>query len=130
MIDLVLHDVAAHLAIATEVETSIARLEQQIRWAHLKTDSLPSADLWPFLSGAGEPSVSRLLIVRSTRDAREVVGRFAEVVGAAYPAASAHAYDALVGESDWPGPALLWADIDGGRATIRPTPPRGIRVGD
>lgn len=29
----------------------------------------------------------------------------------------------------WPGSALLWADVQGGRVTIRRSPPRGVLVG-
>ena len=39
------------------------------------------------------------------------------------------AYAALTGTAAWPGPALLWMDVQGTSAVLRAFPPRGIRVG-
>ena len=126
---MVLHDPDGALLVAGEVESRVPRLEQQIRWSNLKSESLPSADLWGFAAAGGTPTVSRLLVLRSTRATRDLVGELADVVRVAYPAAAAAAYESLVGRAPWPGAALLWADVERGRATIRPTPPRGILVG-
>jgi hypothetical protein len=32
-------------------------------------------------------------------------------------------------EAQWPGAAILWADVDGEVVRIRDNPPRGILVG-
>jgi len=66
------------VVVATEVESSIRRLEQQIRWAHDKADSLPSAAAWPLIVPADgpRPVVSRLLVVRATQANREVARTF------------------------------------------------------
>lgn len=125
VIDLVLDaapasNVPSEPLIATEAQSELRRLEQQIRWAHAKAEALGEA--------RGQP-VSQLLLLRNTRATRAVVGEHAKIVRAAYPAASAAAYAALTTARPWPGSALLWADVDHGRATIRPAPPRGITVG-
>ena len=45
-VDIVYHDPAAVLMVASEVHSQINRVEQQLGWANLKVDLLPSADLW------------------------------------------------------------------------------------
>jgi hypothetical protein len=64
---------AAGPVITTELHSELRRLEQQIRWAQDKAVSLPSADAWTFLTqGSGNAEVSRLLVLRSTRTARDL----------------------------------------------------------
>src|SRR5919108_4776489 len=70
VIDLVLHEPGLRLVIGAEVESDLRRLEQEVRWAAQKAESLPSSDLWRF--GPDEqPSISRMLLVRSTVRTRE-----------------------------------------------------------
>ena len=55
-IDVVLHDPQPAEVVATEVHSQVRRLEQQLGWARMKADSLPSADFWRF---AGDPTVGQ-----------------------------------------------------------------------
>jgi transcriptional regulator with XRE-family HTH domain len=111
-IDLALVERRARLVVATEVESEINRLEQQIRWSQEKAASLPSWDRWATLD---DPAISRLLVIRATRATRLVAADNAMQLQAAYPAHPADALVALTGDAPWPGPAILWARIDGGR---------------
>ncbi len=121
VIDVVLEaDDAREPLVATESQSELRRLEQQVRWAHAKADALAQA--------RARPS-SRLLLLRNTRRTRAAVSEHARLVGAAYPARAADAFAALTGDQPWPGAALLWVDVLAGRATIRPSPPRTVTVG-
>jgi len=111
-VDLALVEQRAGLVVATEVESEINRLEQQIRWSQEKAGSLPSWNRWPTL---GEPDVSRLLVLRATRATRSVAADHRLQLRAAYPAHPADALAALTGTAPWPGPALIWARVDHGR---------------
>lgn len=118
VIDLVLHDPTAPVVVAVEIQSELRRLEQLMRWSNQKRDALPSADLWQFVAAADPPPVSALLLVRSTRATREVVNDHREQFRALYPARAAEVRAALTTAAPWPGAALLWATIDGGRARI------------
>ena len=125
-VDVVFHDPQPALVIATEVHSQVRRLEQQLGWARMKADSLPSADFWRF---AESPTVGQLLVVRSTRATRELARRFEATLRAAYPAPVTEAFDALAGLAPWPGSALLWADLTGDTVRILDRPPRDVMVG-
>lgn len=128
VIDLVAHDRAANVAVATEVQSQLRRLEQQLRWSNEKADALPSAEFWRFADPV--PRIERLLILRSTRINRELASRFSETLATAFPAASFEAYRALTTpDAPWPGSAILWATVDGDTARILDHPPRGVDVG-
>jgi transcriptional regulator with XRE-family HTH domain len=103
-IDLALHDPVARLVVATELESDLRRIEQLIRWSTEKAEAV----------GAG----SRLLVVRWTRANRAVVAEARRLLREAYPADPVDALESLAGDSQWPGPALLWARIDRGRAQL------------
>jgi transcriptional regulator with XRE-family HTH domain len=126
-VDLVLHDPAPAILVATEVHSQIHRIEQQLGWAQLKADSLESADLWR--ATTTPPTVSRLLVLRSTRATRELAARFETTLRTAYPAPAGAIHAALVAEAAWPGPGILWADVTGERTRILDRPPRGVRLG-
>ncbi len=118
VIDAVFHDPWCRDVVATEVQGQLRRVEQQLRWAGLKADSLPSASGWPWFSGA-TPRVHRLLVLRSTAATREIVRALPEVFRAAYPVMERDAYEALTrATKPWPGSAMLWADLDGKTARI------------
>lgn len=124
-IDLVLLDQAARLAVCTELESDLRRIEQLIRWSAEKAAALGSSALaraWPGETGAGvwAPTVSRLLVVRWTRANREAVAATRRLVREAFPADPVDALDALSGSAAWPGPALLWARVDRGQARLVP----------
>jgi transcriptional regulator with XRE-family HTH domain len=125
-IDLVLHDPQPAVVVAMEVHSQVRRLEQQLGWARMKAESLPSADFWRF---ADSPTVGQLLVVRSTRATRELARRFEATLRAAFPASVADAFATLVGSSPWPGDGLLWADVTGDAVRIprSPTARRGAR---
>jgi transcriptional regulator with XRE-family HTH domain len=111
-IDVALVERRAKLVVATEIQSEINRVEQQIRWSQEKAASLPSWDGWAALE---DPAVSRLLIVRSTRTSRRVASEFTRQLRAAYPAHPADALASLAGDAPWPGASLVWARIAAGR---------------
>jgi Helix-turn-helix. len=129
-IDLVLAR-AASPVIATEVQSDLRRLEQQLRWAAAKAEALPSAAAWSLIqaSATADPP-SRLLVLRSTHTMRVLARSYEETLRVAYPARSADAVRALM-EPDlpWPGAAIIWADVTGDRARLLPGPPRGVGLG-
>jgi len=125
-IDVVLHDPQPAVVVATEVHSQVRRLEQQLGWARLKAESMPSADFWRF---ADSPTVGQLLVIRSTRATRELARRFESTLRSAYPAPVAEVFGTLVGTSPWPGNGLLWADVTGDAVRILDRPPRGVVLG-
>jgi transcriptional regulator with XRE-family HTH domain len=106
-IDLVLHEVREGLLVACEIQSRLTRIEQLIRWAGEKADSLPSWDGWPRSGPA--PRISRLLVVRWTRSTRQAASDAARQLRLAYPAHPDDALAALFGSDQWPGPAMIWA---------------------
>lgn len=132
-IDAVLADLSSdvRLVIAAEVQSDLRRLEQQLRWAADKAESLPSASAWAFLAppDAAHPVISRLLVLRSTAVTRSVASQFPRVLETAYPARTSDIHHALTSEHLWPGAGILWARVEGGRATILHGPPRGVAIG-
>ena len=128
VIDLVAHDRAAGIVIATEVQSELRRLEQQLRWSNEKARSLPSADFWRFVEP--DATVEQLLVLRSTRVNRELAERFTETLAVAFPASPIDAYRALTTpDVPWPGSSILWARVEGDAARILESPPRGVPVG-
>ncbi len=127
-VDAVFDDARRAVAVATEVQSRIDRLEQQIRWARDKAASLPSSDLWRFLDG--DRSTSRLLVIRSTAANREIAGRFESTLASAYPARCIDVHAALTTASaPWPGAGILWANVRGDVVRILDRPPRGVALG-
>jgi len=121
-IDLVLHEPREAVIVATEIESDIRRVEQQVRWATMKAESLPSSDIWPQDGGgAGEPRISQLLIVRRTRSTRQKALEFAAQLALAYPAHPEDALAAVTGTKQWPGAAMIWAEINPERVRFLPT---------
>jgi transcriptional regulator with XRE-family HTH domain len=113
-IDVVMFEARERIAIATEVQSDLRRLEQLLRWAQLKVEALPSWERWPSL-GDPAPMTSRLLVVRSTQATRSVAREFASLLATEYPAHPADALASLFGDARWPGPALVWARIEPSR---------------
>ncbi len=89
-IDAALHDAAAHLLVASELQSELRRLEQLIRLSAEKAAALPSWDGWPLFDP--EPQISMLLVVRHTRATRTVATDFERQLRVAYPG---HPDDAL-----------------------------------
>ena len=97
------------MLVAAEVQSTLPRLEQLVRWSGDKSASLPS---WEGYAQLGDiAGTSRLLIVRSTRATRAVGQEFARQLEASYPADPGDALAALRGERPWPGAALIWVDV-------------------
>jgi transcriptional regulator with XRE-family HTH domain len=113
-IDAVLHDPAALLAIASELQSELRRLEQIVRWSAEKAASLPSWEGWSHLGD--EPRVSQLLVVRRTRATRAIGTEFARQLRVAYPAHPDDALTSLTGTGPWPGAAMVWIELDGRRS--------------
>jgi hypothetical protein len=127
IIDAVIHDLDAGIVVATEVQSELRRLEQQVRWSNEKADSLRSADFWRFVDG--EQRIDRLMVLRSTRTNRQLAERFAETLRVAFPASPDAAYRALTSpDAPWPGSALLWAEVVGDAARILDKGPRRIKT--
>jgi transcriptional regulator with XRE-family HTH domain len=113
-VDVVLHEAREQRLVATEIQSSLQRLEQLIRWSAEKAAALPS---WEGFGHLGPiEATSQLLVVRSTRATRTVGREFARQLEAAYPAHPADALDALAGTRPWPGNALVWAELGQGEA--------------
>jgi transcriptional regulator with XRE-family HTH domain len=130
VIDLVIEDPQpeARVVGATELQSELRRLEQQIRWSHEKADALRSASIWRFPEPG--PTVDRILIVRNTRTNRAIAERFARTLATEYPARTIDAYRALTtAAAPWAGSAILWVTIDGDNARLLDGPPRGVSVG-
>jgi transcriptional regulator with XRE-family HTH domain len=125
-VDVVLHDPQAAEIVATEVQSQVRRLEQQLGWARMKAESLPSADLWRFTEN---PAVRQLLVLRSTSATRELAKQFESTLRAAYPARCAEVFAALTGDGPWLASGLLWADVTGDVVRILDRPPRGVMLG-
>ena len=118
MIDLVLADQPTNLLVATELQSQIRRLEQQLRWAMEKAEALRNLpDLAP--QGAGDPpTISRLLVLRSTAATRALERTYGHVLAAAYPAPAHEVMAALTGTAPWPGAGILWMTVEGGMARL------------
>jgi transcriptional regulator with XRE-family HTH domain len=130
VIDLVLSDVHQPTLVATELQSEMRRLEQQVRWHRLKEESLRSADLWRFVAADETPPTSRLLVLRSTRTTRELANTFEKTLRAAYPARTVDVVRALTtADAPWPGAGIVWMRVPGGRAELLAGPPRGVRLG-
>ena len=114
-IDALLHEPREQVALATELQGQLRRLEQQIRWHAMKAEALPSWDGWPHL-GEPEPRISQLLVGRRTRATRAVAAEFARQLRTAYPAHPDDALAALTGTERWPGSALAWMVVERGAA--------------
>jgi hypothetical protein len=123
VIDTVLEHRQRPDTVATELQSQLRRVEQQVRWAGQKADAL--AEL-PAQAGR---RVSRLLVLRNTHSMREVARAAHATLQAAYPARTHDAVAALRGEASWPGSAVAWMRLDQGHATLMDGPPRGVALG-
>jgi len=129
VIDLVLRDASAQMDVATEVQSDLRRLEQQIRWGRQKAGGLAAKRA----ESAGAPApaeVSQLLVLRSTVRTRELARRYEATLRAAFPARTADAYASLTTRnSPWPGSAIIWMHLHGSKASLMRLPPPGVDLG-
>lgn len=123
VIDLALDHRRDPVTVASELQSELRRVEQQIRWARQKADALAEQP------GQEGRSVSRLLVLRNSAAMREVARAASRTLGAAYPARAEEAVAALAGGLPWPGPAVVWMRIERGRAMLLSGPPRGVALG-
>jgi hypothetical protein len=114
------------LLVVAEFESTLPRLEQQIRWAAEKAMAVRSSEI----VGQGPmPEASRLLVLRSTEHTRSLARTFESTLRAAYPAVTRDAVDSLRTGSPWPGDSVVWVRIDGDEVELLDGPPRGVRLG-
>jgi DNA-binding XRE family transcriptional regulator len=126
VIDAVFERRAQPLLVISEFQSTLPRLEQQLRWIAEKAHAIGSSDL----VGPGPiPPTSRLLVLRSTASTRTVAREFASTLRAAYPAGTRSAVDSLRHGTAWPGSAIVWVRIDGTRVELLDGPPRGVSLG-
>jgi len=125
-VDVVFERIDLPLLIVSEAQSTLPRLEQQIRWAAEKAASMESSDL----VGPGPiPTMSKLLILRSTASTRELARTFQSTLRAAYPARWRDAVASLLEGAPWPGDAIVWIRIEGDRVDVLDGPPRGVALG-
>ena len=122
VLDLVLRRPRDGLVLACECHSELRRLEMVLRRLGEKADALAG-------QVDGAPKVSRLLLLRSTAATRSIARAYEATLAAAFPASTHEAVAALAGDTAWPGPAIVWARIEAGRAEILAGPPRGVRLG-
>jgi transcriptional regulator with XRE-family HTH domain len=125
-VDAVFERLDRPLLVVSEAQSTLPRLEQQIRWAEEKASSIGSSDL----VGPGPlPVISRLLILRSTASTRELARSFEATLRTAYPAPSRDAVASLLDGAAWPGSSIVWIRIEGDRVDVLDGPPRGVVLG-
>jgi hypothetical protein len=129
VIDAALVDLVSVVAVAAEFQSEFNRVEQQIRWNGEKADGLATR-LVEEAGGDPVPSVSCLLVLRSTEAMREIARRYESTLRTAYPARTRDVVAALTTASaPWPGAGIVWMRVEGGVATLLDDPPRGVRLG-
>jgi transcriptional regulator with XRE-family HTH domain len=131
VIDLLLEDSIAPLHVASEIQSELRRLEQQIRWHREKELSLPSSAEWPPRACTnGEPQTSRLLVLRTSTAILDAARSYPEVLRAAYPARTEDVVAALTTpDAPWPGAGIVWVRVAGRDVRLLDGPPRGVLVG-
>jgi transcriptional regulator with XRE-family HTH domain len=129
--DLVLSDRPCTVVIEGEVQSHLRRLEQQLRWHREKELSLPSSDVWRLAADpARPPTTSRLLVLRSTRELRDLANTYEATLRAAYPSTCRSIHAALTtGDAPWPGAGILWVSVGAGGTRVMDLPPPGVRLG-
>ena len=122
VVDLILRRSFDQLTVVCECHSEIRRLEFVIRRLAEKAEAIRGQ-----VDSTG--TLSTLLLLRSTAATRAVARTYEATLAAAFPARSADALAALRGRTAWPGAAIVWARVEGGRAQILDGPPRGVRLG-
>jgi transcriptional regulator with XRE-family HTH domain len=129
VVDMVLTDRLHPVVAATEFQSTLLRVEQQIRWIGEKADGV-AARLVEEHGSVPTPPVSRLLVLRSTTTTRDVARQYEGILNAAYPARTSEVVEALTtATAPWPGAGIVWMRVESGRAVLLDGPPRGVRLG-
>ncbi len=133
VVDCALGHPARPLLVAVEIQSEIRRAEETIRRSSDKADALGRSSLGAAVAASfrvDAVETSRLLVLRSTVATRAAVRDLQETFKAAYPARMSAALAALRDPRvAWPGPAIVWVNLHGHRATIMDAPPRLVAVG-
>jgi transcriptional regulator with XRE-family HTH domain len=130
VIDLVLQDQETWDAVAGEGHSQLRSVEEQMRRAGEKADSLPSATGFPWSREPVTPRIGRLLLLRSSSANHELVRTLPATFRAAYPDSTEAAVDALrTGSRPWPGSAIVWVHVDGVATRVLDGTPRAVRLG-
>lgn len=125
-VDVVFERIDRPLLVVSEAQSTLPRLEQQIRWAAEKAASIASSDL---VGHGPMPAISKLLILRSTAVTRDLARSFEATLRVAYPVRARDAVASLLEGAPWPGDAIVWVRIDGESVEIIDGPPRGVSLG-
>jgi hypothetical protein len=130
-IDAVIADPTAGLVLAVEAQSQIRRVEQQLRWSADKAESLPSAAMWPVVAPPDRPppTISQILVLRSTRTMRDLARAYESTLASAFPAKTTDIRRSLTEGAQWPGSGILWVAVEGGVGRILDHPPRGVSLG-
>jgi transcriptional regulator with XRE-family HTH domain len=131
VIDLVIAQPTLALLVASEFQSQLRRVEQQLRWARGKADSLASTSVRAVadLASGAATHPDRMLVLRSTREMRAIAAEFELTLAAAYPARTRDVFASLTTDAPWPGSGVLWVSVDGRQTHIMHDPPRGVRLG-
>lgn len=108
------------LIVITEFQSTLPRLEQQLRWMAEKAEAIGNDQ---------GVAVSRLLVLRSTEATRSIARQFEATLRSAYPAPTRDAVESLRTGTPWPGAAIVWIRIDGDETELLDRPPRGVTLG-
>ena len=111
VVDAALIDRVSPTAVATEFQSELHRVEQQLRWNTEKAEGLADR-LAEDRSGGPTQVVSRLLVLRSTSTTREIARRYEATLRTAYPAKARDVIEALTTPScSCPGPGIAWMRV-------------------
>jgi len=131
-IDVVLGDRDGLDLVSAEFQSDVRRAEQTIRWSNEKAAALLTTDLHRMAAAAaaeaGPPTVSRLLVLRSTVRTRTIVRELPLLFESGYPVPAAAAVAALRRVTRWPGSAIIWMQVRGRHAHLMEGAPRELRA--
>jgi len=128
VIDLVLQDTIAGDLVAGEAHSLLHAVESQFRHAAEKVDGLPTAAGFPWGARAGTPRIDRLLVLRSCPANHDLVRSLPSTFHAQFPESPARAVAALKDTgARWPGPAIVWVDVNGKETRVLESTPRAVR---
>jgi transcriptional regulator with XRE-family HTH domain len=127
VIDLILQDRLTGDLVAGEGHSLLLTVEAQLRHAHEKADSLPSATGYPWRDRLDEPRTSRLLVLRSCPQLHDLVRMLPATFAAAYPSDTRQAVTALKdATTPFPDAAIIWVHVDGTRTRVLDGLPRAL----
>ena len=129
VIDIVLDDRLSPTTVSAEAYSQIGRLEEQIRWGQEKALALAGSRV-RLDPNEPERTISCLRVLRSTVDTRQIALQYSATLRVAYPARCEDVVAALTTPAaPWPGPGIVWIQVDGARVRLLPGPPRGVTLG-